>query len=319
MDVLYLREDDVASLVTVADAIAVVEAAFKNLARNAAEVRPRQRVRVPGGMLHVMPAGISGGNSLGLKVYTTFTQTGARFMVILYDARDGTLRAIIQGDRLGQIRTGAATGVATRYMAREDSHVVGLFGSGWQAQTQLQAVCAVRSVQTVRVFGRSRERLENFCSTMGPVVQATLEAAPDPRSVVVGADIVITITSSATPVFEGSWLAPGTHVNAAGVNQAAKREIDELTVTRAKRIVTDLREQAQLECGDLIPVIASGALGWDDVLELGAVVNGTISGRIDHDDVTLFESQGIALEDVALAELVYARAIERGVGVWLPL
>lgn len=317
--VLYLREDEVGELLSVPDAIAALEEAFGRLSRTEAHVQPRQRVRVPGGLLHVMPAGIAGGNSLGLKVYTTFAGSGARFFVLLFDARNGELRAMLQADRLGQIRTGAASGLATKYMARPDSATLGLIGTGWQARTQLEAICAVVPIESVRVYSRDAKRREDFCAAMAGVVTASLRPVASARDAVEDADVVATITSASEPVLAGAWLAPGVHVNAAGSNQAAKREIDDVAVTRATRVVADLRAQAQIECGDLIPVVLSGKLRWDDVVELADVVGGKVPGREAPDDVTLFESQGIALEDVAVASLVYERAVARRVGSQLAL
>jgi len=317
--VLYLREDEIGELLTVRDAITALEQAFGHVARGEAHVQSRQRVRVPDGLLHVMPAGINGGTSLGLKVYTTFAGIGARFFVLLFDARGGELCALMQADRLGQIRTGAASGLATKYMARPDSATLGLIGAGWQARTQLEAICAVAPIKTARVYSRDARRREHFCATMASVVAAALVPVASAHEAVVGADVVATITSSSEPVFDGEWLAPGTHVNAAGSNHAAKREIDGVTVSRAARIVTDFRAQAQIECGDLIPEVQSGRLRWEDVVELADVVGGREPGRQERVDVTLFESQGIALEDVAVASLVYDRAVERRVGSQLAL
>lgn len=319
MTVLYLREEEVAELLTVRDAIDRLDSAFRRLAAGEAAVRPRQRVRVPRGMLHVMPAGLPDGFALGLKLYTTFAGAGARFHVLLFDAQDGAMVAIIQANRLGQIRTGAASGLATRYMARETSQVMGLIGTGWQAETQLEAVCAVRPIERVIVYGRDAARRDQFCLRMAERVTATLVPVDQAQTAVENADIVTTVTSSDTPVFHGSWLRPGVHVNAAGVNQPTKREIDRTTVLRADRIVTDLREQAEIECGDLLPIVAAGDVKWADIQELSSVVSGQAPGRAGDGELTLFESQGIALEDVAVADLVYRRALERGVGTHLPM
>lgn len=317
--VLYLREDDIDGLVSVADAVGALESAFGKLAAGDASVRPRQRVRAPGGLLHVMPAGIAGGNSLGLKVYSTFAGSGARFFIMLFDARTGELRALMQADRLGQIRTGAASGLATKLMARSESSVLGLIGAGWQARTQLLAVCSVRPIRTVRLYCRDARHREAFCSEMRELVDAEIIPVSSARESVEGSDVVVTITSSAEPVLEGRWLSPGTHINAAGSNQAAKRELDDATMLRASRIVVDLREQATMECGDLIPLVNSGRLRWADVAELADVVSGAIPGRTNPEDITLFESQGIALEDMAVASLAYERAMSLGVETTLEL
>lgn len=313
----YLNEEQVASLLPMPDAIAALEDAFRALAAGTAQVQPRQRVRLPHTVLQVMPAGISGAG-VGLKAYAG-GRGGIRFLFLLYGEEDGRPLALFQADRLGQIRTGAASGLATKHMARAEARVLGVLGTGWQARSQLAAVCAVRPIAEVRCYGRDPERREQFAREMGEQVGIDVQPVAEPRAAVEGADIVVTITSAREPVFDGAWLAPGAHVNAAGVNQAAKREIDTTTVRRAGAIVVDLLAQAREECGDLLAAEREGAFTWEQAQELAAVVSGATPGRQGQEEITLFESQGIALEDVAVGSLVYRRAVERGVGVELEL
>jgi ornithine cyclodeaminase/alanine dehydrogenase-like protein (mu-crystallin family) len=315
---LFITEDEVARLLTMDDALRAVEEAFRQHGQGSAVNRPRTRVRVPHGMLHVMAAGLPPEGVLGLKAYTAFRGT-TRFHVHLYSAEDGRLLALLEANRLGQMRTGAASGVATKYLARPDASVVGIFGTGWQARSQLEAVCAVRRVREVRAYGRDPARRAAFSREMEATLGVPVRPAPEPRIVVEGADIVITITTAKTPVFDGRWLAAGSHVNAAGSNFAEKQEVDEATVTAARLIVVDSKEQARIECGDLIGPVSRGLLSWDQVHELGEVVAGKIPGRERAGDVTLFESQGLALEDMAVAAVVYRKALERRVGRDLPL
>ncbi|MBI4392081.1 MAG: ornithine cyclodeaminase family protein, partial [candidate division NC10 bacterium] len=305
-------------LLTMAEALEAVEEAFRQHGQGSAVNRPRARVRVPQGILHVMAAGLPPEGVLGFKAYTAFGGT-VRFHVHLYSAEDGRLLAIMEADRLGRIRTGAASGVATRYLARPGASVVGIFGTGWQAGSQLQAICAVREVREIRAYGRDAARRVAFCREMEAALQVPVRPAPEPRAVVEGADIVTTMTTAKAPVFDGRWLEEGTHLNAAGSNFPQKQEIDKAAVTAARRIVVDSKEQAQIECGDLIAPISRGLLSWDQVHELGEVVAGKIPGRERPEDITLFESQGLALEDMAVAAVVYRKALREKVGRELPL
>lgn len=316
----YLTEEQVAALLPMGDAIDALEDAFRSLATGEAQVRPRQRVMLPGSVLQVMPAGISSatGGGQGLKAYVS-GRAGIHFVFLLFDPADGRLLALMEANRLGQIRTGAASGLATRYMARVDAQTVGIFGTGWQARSQLSAVCAVRPIRQVRCFGRDAQRREQFARDMADELGIPVSPESDPRAVVATADIVITVTSAGEPVFDGAWLAAGTHINAAGVNQATKREIDATSVQRAGTIVVDLLEQAKSECGDLLAAERAGALAWERVGELAPVVAAQVPGRASQDEITLFESQGIALEDVAAGMLVYRRALEQDVGIDLPV
>jgi ornithine cyclodeaminase/alanine dehydrogenase-like protein (mu-crystallin family) len=318
--VRYLTEDQVAALLPVDDAIVALEEAFRALGGGSAQVRPRQRVHLPGSVLQVMPAGLTtpSATGMGLKAYVS-GRGGIHFVFLLFDPDDGRLLALMEANRLGQIRTGAASGLATKYLARDDAQTVGIFGAGWQARSQLAAVCAVRPIRQARCYSRDAGRREQFAREMAKLLGLTVTPAAEPAAVLDGADIIVTVTSAGEPVFDGAWLAPGTHINAAGINQAAKREIDSATVERAGIVVVDLLEQARTECGDLLAAERSGVFRWERAVELAAVVAGTLPGRSSGDEITLFESQGIALEDVAAGMLVYRRAVEQGVGVELPV
>ena len=239
-------------------------------------------------------------------------------MVTLYDYESGQMLACMEAGRLGQIRTGAASGLATRYMAREDAGTVAVIGSGFQARTQLEAVCAVRDIKQARVFSRRQERREDFAQRSSERLGVDVQAVDSAQECVEGADIVIAITSAREPVVLGEWLAEGAHVNAAGGNHWQRREIDEAAVLRSELIVVDDLEQARIECGDLMWLEARGSFRWGMAHELRDVVAGRVPGRLSPEGVTLFESMGVALEDIAAAELVYRKAREQGVGVELP-
>lgn len=310
---LWLGEDHIAQLLRVDDVIAAVEEGFRLLGRGAAVNRPRQRVTGRGSTLHVMAAGAPDLGVMGFKAYAG-GRGRTRFLGHLYDAASGELLAVIAADRLGMLRTGAASAVATKYMARPEAGSVGLIGTGWQARGQLLAVSRVRPVALVTCYSRSAERRERFAAEMVQELGAEVVAAQTPEAAVRGADIVITATNASTPVLQGSWLRPGMHVNAVGSNAAARRELDAEAVARARVRAVDDAAQARVECGDLIGAVEAGRVAWDEVVELAQIVSGDIPGRLAADDITLFESQGIALEDVVTMKLAYDLARARGIG-----
>ncbi len=297
-------------------ALTVVEEAFRQFADGQGENMPRHRVHSPKTTMHLMAASLPKSGVMGLKVYTVIAGR-ARFLVYLYSSETSEILAVIEANRLGQTCTGAASGVATRWMARPESRVAGIFGSGWQARSQLQAICRVRPIQQVLAFSRSTLRVQEFCREMEAELQISCVAARDPQEVVEEADVLITITNSATPVFSGDWLKPGTHINAAGSNFLFKRELDETCLTRCHRIVVDSKEQARVECGELLSPLEKGILNWNRILELGDVVTGRAKSRTDSSQITLFKSLGLALEDIAVAAEVYRCAVVENIGVSL--
>jgi ornithine cyclodeaminase/alanine dehydrogenase-like protein (mu-crystallin family) len=315
---LVLKEADVERLLTMPDAIAALETAFRQQHPTAGEQqalnRPRTRLQPPGAILHFMTAAAPGLGVYGFKAYTAARPGVVRFVVMLFSTEDGRLLALIEADKLGQMRTGAASGLATRYLARQDAVSVGIVGSGWQARSQVQAVCAARPVQVIRAAGRSPERLRAFCDEMSALVGVPVSPVADAEAAVRDADIVITATNAKEPVVQGDWLKPGAHLNVMGSNWANRREVDERAVTRSDLIVIDSKEQGMLEAGDLLMPIQQGLLSWDRVHELHEVVTGAIPGRQGAEQITFFKSLGLALEDIAVAAHVYKLARERGVG-----
>ncbi len=311
--VLLLSEDDVSKLFPMDAALEVVEEAFRALGAGEAQNQPRWRVRIRGGMLHNMSASLPSRQALGIKAYAT-VRGNASFLVALWDSQTGVLKALIEGDRLGQIRTGAASGVATKYLARADAQVLAMIGTGWQARSQVEAICAAHPVKQVRVFGRDAERRRAFAEAMQQVTGVETVAADSAESAVREADIVTTMTSSATPVLLGEWLRPDVHVNAAGSNATNRQEIDGEAVRRSDLILVDQVEGAKLECGDLTVAVEAGVMTWDRVGEFGAVVTGAAPGRANDQQITLFESQGLAVQDMAAAAHIYERAKELGLG-----
>ena len=316
MKILYIKEEEIQQLVTVAETIDALEAAFRHQAAGRAFTNSRNRLRMPGGTLHMMSAAIP--DYFGYKAYTVGAGK-AQFLFFLYDASTTDLIAIMEADSLGQIRTGAATGLATRLLSNPDANEATMFGAGWQAESQLLAIDAVRSLKQVWIVNRNVERRDAFIEKMQPRVKAKLRVADSPEEAVRSSRIVTTMTSSREPVFKGSWLQPGTHVTAAGSNMLLRKEIDDETVLRANRIVVDSVEQAKIEAGEFVGVIETGRRHWEDFIELRHVVAGTMPGRSAASDITLFKSQGLALEDVAIGKLVYERAVQRGLGRGLSL
>jgi ornithine cyclodeaminase/alanine dehydrogenase-like protein (mu-crystallin family) len=310
---LLLREQHVTELLDIETAISAVEEVLRDQAEGQATNRPRYRVATPTSQLHVLAGGDRRLGVYGLKTYTA-SRKGARFLVLLYESETGDLLAMIEADRLGQMRTGAASAVATKYMSRESAEVLGVFGTGWQAESQIMAVCAVRQIKSIKVYGRNAERRLAFARKMTTLLRTEVLAVASPEETVRGCSIIVTATTSREPVFKGEWISPGTHINAAGSNFLSKAEIDVETIRRASVIAVDSIEQSKIEAGDLMPAIERGVISWESVTELGRIVAGRDPGRTSEDDITVFKSNGIALEDISTALRVYNLARERGVG-----
>jgi len=316
---LLLKEADVRTLLTMPMALEAVEESLRQQGNGELLLHPRRRLKLPdNALLHYMAAGDPVHGFIGMKVYTS-VRGAVRFMVPLFRSATGEMAALIEADALGQIRTGAATGVATKYLANAGARIAGIIGTGYQARTQLEAVAAVRRLERVRAFGRDPERRAQFCREMSARIGIEVEPVESGEKAVRGADIVVTATSAMKIVLEGPWLSPGVHVNAIGANWAQKRELDDAAVTRADAIVVDSIEQSKMEAGDLILSFANDATRWDAVRELGAIVAGKIPGRTGPNQITLFKSNGIATWDLAVAVRVFKLAVARGVGQSIPL
>jgi ornithine cyclodeaminase/alanine dehydrogenase-like protein (mu-crystallin family) len=317
MAAIYLREDDVRELLDVETAIEAVEAAFRGLAEEKAVNIPRSRARAPGITLHVMSAAAEYLGFVGWKVYTT-TRAKARFHVGLSSVESGELVALIESDFLGQLRTGAASGVATEYMARPDARTVGVFGTGKQARTQLKAMTAVRRIERAEVYSRNDERRQRFAHEMSEYCGTQVVSVHSPEEAVAEKDIVICATTSEVPLFEGRMVEPGTHLNVVGSNYLTKAEIDIETVRRADVIVCDSVEACQREAGDFVEALEAGVTDWPLMHDLAEVVVGRQTGRALPEQITLFKSVGLAIEDVALAVKLLERARDEKIGQPLP-
>jgi ornithine cyclodeaminase len=310
---LFLKESDVERLLTMPRTIELVERVHREYSTGQAIDVPRERTRLPRTALHILQGAVPSAGVFGYKAYTS-SREGVRFLVYAFNAERGNLEAIVEANHLGMTRTGAAGGVAAKWLARPDAKVVGVFGSGWQAQGQIEALANVRRLERVKVYSRNAERLAKFCARMRERLPLDVVPAASAEETVRGSDIVVTITTSATPVFSGEWVEPGTHINAAGSNSLLRREIDEATVAKCEVVVVDSRPSAQKEAGDLLPALEKGRLHVGALTELGEVIAGTRPGRASPSQVTLFESQGMAMQDLVIAAELMRLAREQGIG-----
>jgi len=301
---LLIRESQVREVLTMPRAIDALEAAFRDWAHGRATNQPRQRVHTPQGTLHLMGAAWHSKGYIGYKAYFSFP-AGTRFHVVLASAHTGELLALIEADWLGRLRTGAASGLATKYLARTDAATVAVLGAGAQAETQLQAVCAVRSIERAFVFSRTPETRAAFAARMTAQLNIPVHPAESVEQAVAEADVICTVTSAREPILQGAWLKPGMHLNAAGANALARRELDTFAVGRCERIFVDDPAQARVEAAELIVPIDLRKLSWERVHPLAHLVGGLLPPRQSPEEITLFKSLGIALEDVAAAAIVY--------------
>lgn len=314
---LYLSEDDVKQVLTMDMALDGVESAHRDLALGRASDTPRARSRLPQTALHILQGALPDQGVLGYKAYTS-NRSGNRFLVHLFDAASGQLRAVVAADYLGMMRTGATSGVAARWLARPDSTIAGVFGAGWQAEGHIRAICATLPLARVKVFSRKADKLQDFCRRLSEQTGIAVVPALSAEDTVRGSDVVGTVTTAAQPLFEADWLESGAHINAAGSNALIRQELSEATVRRCAVIAVDSVPTALAECGDLLPLLEKGRLHERQLLELGDVIAGRRAGRESAGQITLFESQGLAIQDLAVAWRVVQAAEARGLGVPLP-
>lgn len=311
---LYLDDDDVAELLQMGDAIVATEQAFRLLAEGVAVNEVRHRSRADDVVLNVLWSIAPTEGVAGVKSYAVVNRDvshGTVLNLLLYSSSTGELLAIIKADRLGQLRTGAASAVASRVLARPDAARLTIYGTGFQAEFQLRALQAsMPTLQSVSVVGRNTSRRDSFVRRMRAALGIEISAV-DPEKGARNADVIVTATGSPEPVFRGDWLQAGVHINAVGSNMAGKRELDRRTLERATLIVVDDQDCASFESGDLI------RNGWEvaSCAELGDILVDRASGRREKDDVTIFESHGLAIQDVVCASFVYARAVASGRGL----
>ena len=315
----FLSEADIASLVTIEDAIDAVSEVFSVTGTGGVINPPRQQIDIPNGYLRLTSAAVEPLNKIVVKVSSSmvFNSNSGRLLLLL-DSRTGRADALIEVFHLGQLRTAAASGVATRCLARANAKSVGLVGAGRQARTQLLAMAAVRPIEKVVVSGRDPDRLIAFCGEMAEQMNVPVSAAKTPDEIY-ACDILIAATTSKLPVILGEYVRPGTHINAIGANRLERREVDDTLIGKCDVIAVDSKPQAVKELGALVEAVAGRHISWDDVVELGNCVASHETARPSPDAITLYNSHGVAMEDVALATKAYEIALQRGIGVEVPL
>lgn len=315
---LFLSEADVKQVLTVDMALEAVESAHRDLALGQALDTPRARSRLPQTALHMLQGALPAQGVIGYKAYTT-NRSGNRFLVHLFDAATGCLRAVIEADYLGMIRTGAVSGLAAKWLARPDATVAGVFGAGWQAEGHVRAICATLPLERVKVFSRRADRLQDFCRRMSETTGVAVVPALSAEEAVRGSDLLGTVTTATQPLFDADWLEEGMHINAAGSNALIRQELSEAAVRRCDLVTVDTVATALAEAGDLLPLLEKGRLHARQLIELGDVIVGHRAGRTSAAQITLFESQGLAIQDLAVGLRVLAAAEAAGLGREIPM
>ncbi len=307
---LYLSESEVHELLSPGEAVDAVEASFRRMAAGTVELAPRRRLALEEGRLADMAASDLELGYAGVKAYAGFGE-GAAFVVALFSTERPELVAVIEADWLGRLRTGGASAVAAKHLAREDATSLGVIGCGGQAETQVACMrAALPALERVVAYCRTERNLKAFCKRVGA------EAGESHRDAA-AQDVVVTITTSRDPVLRGEWLQDGALVCAAGANNGKSRELDNVVLERASFVCCDWLPQARVESADLIEPVETGVLDWLEVHELHEVLGGELPGRQSPDDIVVFKSNGIAAWDVAIAAAAVERARERGVGTEL--
>lgn len=310
---VYLTEANVGELADIADAVHALEEAFAAWRDPGTANIPRQRAPLPGGFFNLMGSVYGRKGVYGLKAYGG-GPSGAVFDVSLYEIETRRLLAVFEANLLSQLRTGAASGLATKLMANAEAKTLGCIGTGRQARAQVLAVCAVRPIELIRVYSRAPDNRAAFAQAMADETGINTVAVDSAEACVSEMDVIVLITKASDPVIRSAWVKDGAHINGAGANAANRREIDAATVLRARVLATDDKEQALIEAAEFRDLVAAGRLTWDAVRALGDIVTQAVPGRLAPSDVTLFKSLGVSLEDIAFAELIYRRARARGLG-----
>ena len=313
----YLTESDIQKLLTMPIALQAMEEAHQALAEHRAIDVPRARIHLPQGTQHVLQAAAPELGYIGFKYYYS-RPAGRSFYVHLLRIEEGHLDAILEAAWMSMLRTGAASGVATKHLANPDASILGQIGAGYQGISQLEAVCRVRKIRTVKVFARNKDKLNAFCEKMSKATGVEVRPAESAEAAVRGSHVVNVITKASEPVLKGEWLEPGQHVNAAGSNALTRREIDDAAVKKCDVITVDGRGTARNECGDLLSAVEKGWLRWDHLAEIGEVIAKKAPGRASEKQITLYESHGMGLQDLWIGVKTLALSRERGIGTDLP-
>lgn len=315
---LFISENDVSELLTMDEAVGAIEDVFKQWANGKATLVPRFSVDPPNEPGNVyprwfMPAMLYGSGVVGVKILL-FSVPGSsgptkeEYLILIFDAVDGSVLAHVEGKELTKIRTGAVTAVATKYLAQKKSRSLGILGSSKYAEMQAIGVCSVRDIDMIRVFSPNYANCSDFANRLRGSLDVEINACRSSEAVVKQSDIIVTVTNSKEPVFSGDWISKGTHINAVGSSFPDSREVDDVTVSKSK-VVVEYMNQALLEAGDIVIPISNGTITKDDIYgEISSVVSGKMPGRASEDEITLFKSNGVALEDVACALKVFQKA-----------
>jgi ornithine cyclodeaminase/alanine dehydrogenase-like protein (mu-crystallin family) len=310
----YITDKEVRDLVSVEDAERIIEDLFLDESRGLAEQTPTTELRLPNGVFRVKVGGAYGSGSYGLKAYLG----NAGYRVFVYSLETG-FEGLVEAYDLTELRTGAVSAVAAKYLSLPDSEVLGIIGTGREARAQLRAMSRVRKLRRVKAYSRSSENRGTYSAEMAAQLGIEVAAVDSAEECVRDSDIVLTITSANEPLFDGSWLAPGTFVCGVGATGPYRRELDEEAVGRSSIVVVEHMTTAKDECAELIYAVGRGRLRWNTVRELKDIVSGLIPGRKSDDDITLFTSVGTGAEDVAMAAFALKTAKAKGIGMELPL
>ncbi len=310
---LFLKDEDVAQCVTMAAMLEAIESMQRQYGDGQAHNMTRRKIIADSGMLSVMGGGLFHQGLLGVKTYTV-VKGAYSFQVSLYDANTGELLLYTQANRLGQLRTGATTGVAVKHLANPGDATVGIIGTGGQAPTQLEALSKVRGIKKIKAYSRTQERREEFACRMTDTMGVEVSAVASNEDAVRDCDIVLCIAATMDPVVEGAWLKDGSTLIGAGPTTWRAREVDEAVITRAGKLIVDSTEQAAIEAGDLCSAVDKGIIQWSKVHELRHVVSGAVTGRDSKDQVVYAKIMGTGVADVAAAKLAYDSAKAAGLG-----
>ena len=310
---LFLKDEDVAQCVTMAAMLEAIESMQRQYGDGQAHNMTRRKIIADSGMLSVMGGGLFHQGLLGVKTYTV-VKGAYSFQVSLYDANTGELLLYTQANRLGQLRTGATTGVAVKHLANPGDATVGIIGTGGQAPTQLEALSKVRGIKKIKAYSRTQERREEFACRMTDTMGVEVSAVASNEDAVRDCDIVLCIAATMDPVVEGAWLKDGSTVIGAGPTTWRAREVDEAVITRAGKLIVDSTEQAAIEAGDLCSAVDKGIIQWSKVHELRHIVSGAVTGRDSKDQVVYAKIMGTGVADVAAAKLAYDSAKAAGLG-----
>ncbi len=311
---IYIDNEQVRELLPMDECVQAMEDAFRHEGEGLGGSLVRQTLFYPGGRQRLMIGSSPGFDTYGFKTYG-----GGVNLMMVFSTSENRLEAIMESRVLSEIRTGAVAGLATKHMANEDASSIGVIGSGLQALAQVQAICAVRPITTVKVYTRTAENRETFAGQLRSELELDAVAVETGEECITGSDVVVTATGSREPVFEAAWLSPGAHINAIGATTPGRREIDEATVGRCDVVVVESVAQAKVECGELMVAEDRGAFQWSQAVEMRHLVLGLAGLRPSREAITLFNGLGVAMEDTAAAGVVLRKAKELGIGTELPI